>query len=337
MNNQTTEYWSIAGMINTLSKWWKLLLIVTLVSILLSVIVTSPLFITPLYKSSIILYPASSNSISKSLLNENNIAEQDIMEFGKDDQTEQMLQILGSNKVRDRVIRQFDLARHYNLDSSGRYFHTRLYRRYESNIRAKRTEYMAVKITVLDQDPQMAADIANSIAAVVDSVKNEMQKDRAMRAFQIVENEYNRLKADIKVMEDSLAEIRKLGVQDYETQAEMLNQQMAIELARGNKSAINALENKFKVLAQYGGAYVSLSNSLEYEIEHLSFVKAKYDEARIDAFEYIPQKFIVQEAFKAEKKAYPVRWIAVSFSTITVLLFTSLILLLLEKNRRKTE
>jgi capsular polysaccharide biosynthesis protein len=52
---------------------------------------------------------------------------------------------------------------------------------YESNITFKRTEYMAVKISVLDKDPQLAADIANTIAALLDSVKNDMQKERLCR------------------------------------------------------------------------------------------------------------------------------------------------------------
>ena len=40
---------------------------------------------------------------------------------------------------------------------------------------------MAVQISVLDKDPQMAADIANTVAALLDSVKNDMQRQRAIR------------------------------------------------------------------------------------------------------------------------------------------------------------
>ncbi len=49
---------------------------------------------------------------------------------------------------------------------------------------------MAVKITVFDTDPQMAADMANDIAALLDSTRNFMQKERAVKAFQIVNEEY---------------------------------------------------------------------------------------------------------------------------------------------------
>jgi capsular polysaccharide biosynthesis protein len=313
-----------------LYRWRKAFLVTAIVAAVVAMIISSSLFIDPLYRSNVIMYPASSNSISKSLLNDNAGAKQDLLEFGEDAQTEQMLQVLNSNKIKDRIIKTFDLARHYGIDTSSRYKNLRLYRQYESNITFKRTEYMAVKISVLDHDPQMAADIANTIAALLDTVKNDMQKERAIQGFRIMDAEYEKLKAEIRVMEDSLTELRKLGVHDYETQAEMINQQLAIEIAKGNNRGIDALDNKLKVLAQYGGPYVSLRDALEYEKKQLSFVKAKYEEAKIDATQYIPQKFVVETAYKSERKAYPIRWIIVTLFTLGALFMAAMVILLLE-------
>ncbi len=278
------------------------------------------------------MYPASSNSISKSLLNENAIAKQDILEFGEDEQTEQMLQILNSNRIRDRVIRKFNLAQHYDIEPGSRYEQTRLNNRYESNITFKRTEYMAVKISVLDKDPQMAADIANQIASLLDSVKNDMQKERALQGFKIVEDEYLKLQAEVRLMEDSLTQLRKLGVHDYETQAEMMNQQLAMEIAKGNAKGIKALDEKLSILATYGGPYVSIRDALEHEKKQLSYIKARYEEAKIDAYQEIPQKFVVENAFKAEKKAYPVIWIIVILSTLGTLLAGMLVIFIVERS-----
>lgn len=315
-----------------LYKWRRTLVIMGIAAAVLSAFFASPIFVTPLFKSTVIMYPASSNSISKSLLNKNAVAKQDILEFGEDEQTEQMLQILNSNKIRDKVIARFNLASHYGIATGSKYFYTRLYNRCNSNISFKRTEYMAIKISVLDQDPQMSADIANCIAALFDSVKNDMQKERARQGFKIVENEYNTLKSEILAMEDSLTELRKLGIHDYETQAEMLNQQLAIEIARGNTKGINALDNKFKVLALYGGPYVSLSNALEFEKEQLSYIKARYEEAKIDATENMPQKFVIESAFKAERKAYPIIWVIMVLSTLGTLLAGMLAIFFVEKS-----
>jgi capsular polysaccharide biosynthesis protein len=315
-----------------LYKWRKTLLVLGLASALLSAIFSSPLFVDPLYKSTVIMYPASSNSISKSLLNENASAKQDILEFGEDAQTEQMLQILNSNRIRDKVISRFHLAEHYGFKPGDRYFKTRLYNRFASNITFKRTEYMAVKITVLDKDAQKAADIADEIAALLDTVKNDMQKERAMQGFKIVEAQYLSQQKQVSAMEDSLTQLRKLGVQDYESQAEMMNQQLAIEIAKGNTRGIHAIDEKLKILATYGGSYVSIRDALEYEKKQLSFIKARYEEAKIDAFESIPQKFVVENAYKAERKAYPIIWIVVLLSTLGTLLVGMLAIYIVERS-----
>ncbi len=332
LNGSTNSYTDSFKVAFFLYKWRKALIVIGITAAVLSVIFSSSLFITPLYRSSVVMYPASSNSVSKSLLNENSNAKQDILEFGEDQQTEQMLQILNSSSIRDRVISKYKLAEHYGIDAGSKYQQTRLFSRYDSYISFKRTEYMAVKISVLDKDPQMAADIANEIAALLDTVKNTMQKERAVQGFRIVETEYLSLQTEIKLMEDSLTALRKLGVHDYETQAEMMNQQLAMEIAKGNTRGINALEEKLNVLAKYGGPYVSLRDALEHEKKQLSYIKARYEEARIDATEAIPQKFIVENAYKAERKAYPIVWIIVLLSVIGSLLAGMLAIFFVERS-----
>jgi uncharacterized integral membrane protein len=52
----------------------------------------------------------------------------------------------------------------------------------------------------------------------------------------------------------------------------------------------------------------------------LSLVKSKYEEAKVDATEFIPHKFVVTSAFQAERKAYPVRWIIVVVTILSTLL-----------------
>ncbi|MBS4056842.1 MAG: hypothetical protein KKD74_13345 [Bacteroidetes bacterium] len=309
----------------------KPLLIIAVATIALSYIFTLPVFITPLYKSTVVLYPTSSNSISKLLLSTTFSTNKDILEFGEDEQTERMLQILSSNKIRDKVIEKYDLANHYNLSRDSRYRLTRLYNEYESKIRFRKTEYMAVKITVLDRDPVIAADMANEIAELFDSTMNTMQKEVAKRAFVIVENEYFKLRTEVEIMEDSINALRRLGVHDYESQAEMINQQLAIELAKGNQGGIKRLEDKLDMLAKYGGLYVSIRDNLEHQRKQLSQIKAKYDEAKVDATENLPHKFVVTNAFPAEQKSYPIRWLVALIALFSTFFLSGLVLIILDR------
>lgn len=325
------------NLINLIIRNQKVFIIITITSALLAIIFSSSFFITPLYKSTVILYPTSTNSISKALLNTNFNSNKDLLEFGEDEQTERMLQILNSNKIRDRIIEKYNLTSHYNIPEGTKYRFTKLYNEYESKIKFRRTEYMAVKITVMDKEPAMAALIANDIAELFDSTMNVMQKEVAVKAFSIVEAEYFKLKREVNAMEDSLNAIRRLGIHDYESQAEMINQQLAIELAKNNTAGTKALYEKLDLLSQYGGAYVSLRDNLEHERKQLSQIKAKYEEAKVDATENLPHKFVVTSAFEAERKSYPIRWLVVVISVFSTLLIAIIVLVVIDQANQSTE
>ena len=325
------EDFDSGSLIIFLYKWRKPLIIVIIVAALGSWFFSCPWFITPKFQSTVIMYPASSSSVSRALLSDQSAKGQDLVSFGEDEQAEQLLQILSSNKIRDRIIQKFNLIKHYKIDSSSRYKNESLYKEYDRNITFRRTEYMAVQISVLDKDPQMAADIANKIADLLDSAKNQMQRQRAYSGFKIVEAEYNLLKKEIEKITDSLVAIGKLGVNDVEYQSQALNTQMAIATSNNNRSAMAALQKRLDVLGKYGGIYMSLKNALEFKTHQLTLLQAKFKEAKVDAEEDLPQKFIVNTAYKAERKSYPVQWLIVLVSTFSALFFTIIVIIIMEK------
>ena len=331
MDEKQRDAFSSKSLVRLLVEYWKSVLIILIAAALLAVLFSSSLFITPLYKSTAILYPTSSNSISKVLISTTYQSDKDILEFGENEQTEQMLQVLNSNRIRDKVIAKYNLMEHYGIKSNSRYPYTKLNRLYDSRIRFRRTEYNAVQITVLDPDAEMAAIIANDIAEIFDSTMNAMQKEVAVKAFQLVESEYNSLCAEMAVLEDSLNTLRSLGVFDYESQVEMLSQQMAVELGKGNKQGVKNIQDYLDVLAQYGGAYYAISERLDHDRLQLSLVKTKYEEAKVDATEDIPHKFLVTSAYKAEHKAYPIRWIVVTITVLATFILILLVLALMER------
>lgn len=332
-NNKTNVDFNSTNFFLFLWNWRKPLIIVSILAAIISA--GASFLITPKYKSTVVLFPTSTNSISKALINSNPGNNQDILEFGDEEQSEQLLQILNSSLIRDKVIERFDLAKHYDIDINSKFKNTYLMKEYIDNISFKRTEFMAVEITVLDKDPKMAANMANSISNLLDSTKNAMQKERACKGFEIVKKTYESIQNEIMELNDSLKIIREKGVNDYETQAEMINQELAIQLGKGNKQGVERLEAKLDTLSKYGGIYVFLRNNLGYKTEQLNRIKAKYDEAKIDAEEYIPQKFIVDSAFEAEKKTSPVRWLIVFVSTFAAFMMTILVLIFIETIYKK--
>ena len=320
MDEKNRNEYNAKYLCKLLMEYRKPLLIILAAAAVMAVIFSSPFFITPLYKSTTIIYPTSSNSISKVLISTTYQSEKDIMNFGEDEQTEQMLQVLNSNRVRDKVISRFSLMEHYNIKPDSRYPYTKLNKLYDARIKFRRTEYNAVKITVLDSDAALSARIANEIAEIFDSTMNEMQKEVAIQAFRLVEEEYTNLWNEMHQLEDSLNTLRKLGVFDYESQVEMLSQQLAVELGKGNTQGIKNIQEQLDILAEYGGASYAINERLDNDRLQLSLVKSKYEEAKMDATQYIPHKFVVTSAFQAERKSYPVRWIIVVVTVLSTFL-----------------
>ena len=128
-----------------------------------------------------------------------------------------------------------------------------------------------------------------------------------------------------------------LGVHDYKSQSEVLNRQYAEALAKDNQSAIKTLTEKLDILAKYGSTQMSLAYNLEniYE-EVFPIIKRKYDEAKVDATETLPHKFVVNRAYPAEKKSYPIRWLIVLISTLSAFMLAALVILIRDNVGRLT-
>lgn len=325
---QLTEDFNSLNILHFIYKWRISLIVIGIGTFVISSIIS--LTIQEKYKSTVILFPATTSSISKALLSDNSFKQDDVLAFGAEEEAEQMLQILNSDEIRTKISEKYNLLKHYDIDTADKFKRTKLYDEFQSNITFKRTEYMSVKIEVMDVNPDTAALIANDIAALHDSTKIRMQRERATQALIIVKKEYLEKEADVNAMTDSIKVINSYGLYDYESQSEVTTGQYAIAISKGDQRAIKALEEKLKVIANYGSVYVSLRDNLEFQRKQLNLLKTKYEGTKVDVEQVLPQKFIVSNAYPAEKKSYPVRWIIVVVSTMASLLMAVIAILLIE-------
>ena len=313
-------------------KWRKTIASVAVLSLISSAGVAW--MIPEKFKSTVILFPAPSVSISKSLLTQNSGPQTDLLQFGEEDDMERMLQVLNSEEIRERIVSKYKLSDHYGIAIDDPYKRTLLRQEYDDNIQFKKTEYMSVKIEVLDRNAEVASHIANDIAALYDSTMTRMKRERAIDAFNIIKREYGYFQKEIDIREDSLHKLMALGVNDYESQADRLNEALGKAIVEGKTAAATALAEKVKILSMYGTAYMSLRDNLYRMREQSNILKEKYDQAKVDAEQSLPEKFVVDKAFAAEKKSYPVRWIIVTVATITSLIITLLSIAILENFKK---
>jgi uncharacterized protein involved in exopolysaccharide biosynthesis len=318
-------------------KWRLPLIILTAVAMVLAVIFSGPGFIKPKFKSTVTVFPTTTNSLAKALLPQQFSSRgQDILEFGEEEEAEQLLQILNSDEIRNQIIEKFDLLEHYDIDTNGSFVRTELYETFGDNISYRRTEFMSVEINVLDTDPETAANIANEIVLLLDKAKNRIQKERAGKGLEIIKTEYLSLKAQVKTMEDGLTQLRYKGVHDYESQSSVLNEQLATAIIEKgpNSAAVRSIEEKLDTLAKYGGTYVSLRDELKFLNEEQVKLKTKFDQAKVDVSESLPASFTVNTAYPAEKKSYPTRWLIVAMSALGTFAFTLVSIMIIDTVRR---
>ncbi len=326
--NENTSDLNSGNLIVFFYKWRKPLMLMTLLALVSSIVVS--LLIENKYESTVVLFPTTTSSISKAILSENNNGKEDILRLGEEEEAEQMLQILHSDEIRNRIIEKYNLAQHYDIANDVEYKNTKLQKEYEDNVTFKRTKFMSVEITVLDHDPDTAAMIANDIAALFDTVKNIMRSEIAVEALAIVQREHDAQVAYIDALEDSLTRLRSMGIINISAQSDRLTEQMATAILEGKLNAANVLQIQLDTLSKYAGVFTSLEDEKVLEKKRLSLVRSKLREAEVDANQSLQHKFIVNNAFSAEKKSYPIRWLIVAVSTFATFLLTLVCILFME-------
>jgi uncharacterized protein involved in exopolysaccharide biosynthesis len=325
---ENSQY-SNVDLLKFLIRNYKPIAVITFIGAVVSIVVS--LLITPLYKSSVIIYPASTSSVSKALLTDMTMTPKDIMKFGEEEETEQLMQILQSDEIKARIIQKHDLLNHFKISKNSKHYKTQLLLKYDDNISFRKTEFQAIEISVMDANPEYAAAIANDIAALLDSVYNKIQKSRAIQALEIVEKVYLEEEKTIKKIEDSLIIIRDKGIYDYDSQSKVLSEAYSAALLSGNLNSANIIKQRLESLSRYGSSYKTLVKQHEDEIKQLVFLKSKLTEAQVDAYSELPHKYVVNPAQVSEKKAYPKRSIIVILSTLSTFIFSLFLMILLER------
>lgn len=290
---------------------------------------SGPYFIKPRYKSEVIFYPTTINSIGNALLTELNKRESDMLSFGEEEEAENALQILQSDNLMLRVIRNFDLMNHYGIDPNDKYPQTKLKKKIKKNISFERTRYLSIAITVLDEDPVMAAKIANGISEVYDSVKTEVQQELAMELYKIVESEFRTKEKEVWDLRMTLKKLGEKGVLNVDEQAWAIGDALYKAKASGNHpERIKELQNDLDSLGKYGGEYTNTYETLILELDELSEMRKRYKKAKVDIENTVTHKFVLTQGTPAEKKSYPIRWLIV-FGTLALTLVSAIIVILI--------
>jgi capsular polysaccharide biosynthesis protein len=306
-------------------------MVICAIAIIASAIISSPLITKPKYKAVHVFYPTTNNSISNALLTELNQRQKDPLEFGEDEEAEKALQVLQSSELTSRLVRNFNLMKHYGIDPKKEgHPQTALDYKIKENISFERTRYLSINIEVLDEDPEMAAKLANGIAALYDTIKTEIQKQLAIPALNIVERALHDKQSKIQNLKDQLRSLGERGVTNYEEQSRALAEEIYKAQSSGKMGTMSQLLEQQKTLVASGGDFIALNELIKLEEEKESDLISQYEKRQVDVKEALSHKFTVSAASKPEIKAWPKRTLVVLVSLLAAFAAGSILLLIYE-------
>jgi hypothetical protein len=306
------NFFNSRNIIDILIKWKLHLAVVVIAAVLLSVIFSSPIFITPLYKSNCILYPSN------------------ISPYSDESETEQSVQIFQSRDIRDSLVKKFDLASHWKIDSSYKHFESTLAFEYGHRVNVNKTPFEAVEIEIWDQDPTMARDL---ILAMLDAYNKKIRTMHKEKFGEVVLN-YNYIMSvkkgyidSLKVRADELG--TQYGLLEYTNQSREI---MRAYLSGGKTNSTDVLRLK-KNLEERGIEMLLLQDLISTEANSFSTMKLDADRALLNYNRDYSYVNVLSKPFVADKKAYPIRWLIVVFSTLAAFFMAILIIGLIERGK----
>ena len=297
------------SLIQLIYKWKWHILIITLVAAICGAIFSSSKFITPLYKSEAIAYPAN------------------ISPYSDESETEQMLQIINSQSIVDSIVEKYDLWTDYKIDRNYQFAKTYLMLEYHDKIKISKTPYEAVSIVVNDKDPFVACNIAKDILYFYDQKVAQLHRDKVAEVVAMYEWQLTEKQRGIDSLKRQLATLgTQYGVGNFTGQSR--------EITRGYINGSPRATELKNNLEQYGPEAIDLETKIVAEGNTYTTIKMDYEQELRFYNSSLTYSNIVTEPYPADKKSYPVRWVVVALSGLGALLLTILVLFIIE-NRKK--
>lgn len=299
---------------------FRTLLIIAVLTIIGSAIVA--LILPVYYESTTTIFPVK---LAQAPVNETAFRRGNISDFGETGEAEQALEILNSNSLMERVVEKYNLYEHYKIPRNLPASKTFVFKTYQGNVNIKRTKFNSIQIKVKDRDSIMAANIANSIADYLDTIKYEIVLTRANELIKNLEIHRDKQQGLIDSLKMQMDSLTNLGIMSQFQRGYLLE-----AYAQSNGPERTRLKKLVDDNINLGEKFDVVERIYGYEIENLLLLKKYLVQTKADAELQFSQKFVVDKAEPADRKAYPVRWLVVLVSLISAM-FISVGLLLVKK------
>lgn len=297
------------SLVQLILKWKWHIIIITVAAAICGAVFSSSAFITPLYKSEAVAYPANINP------------------YSDESETEQMLQIINSQSIMDSIVEKYDLWSDYGIDKNDKFAKTYMVNEYQGKIKISKTPYEAVSIAVSDKDPFVACNIAKDILNFYDKKVHELHNQKVGEVVAMYERQLRLKQHDIDSLKQRVVEI---GTQHGITEYTGVSREVTRSYLNGSAKAAELKEN----MELYGADILDLTTKIQAESNTYVSIKVDYEQELRFYNSNLTYSNIVTDPFPADKKSFPVRWVVVALCGLGAFLFSILLVFIIE-NRKK--
>lgn len=316
MNQPESGQLNTIVLLRIIKKWQKHLLICFMASLVIGFIISLPFIMKPMYKSSAVLYPAN------------------LSPYSKETPTEQMVQLLNSEDVRDSLVKKLQLFQHFEIDTNERYPRFEIMKRLEENVTVRKNEFEAIEIEVIDKDPKMAQQICISLIHFMDIKAISLIHARAFELAEINRKNMEIEKKRLDSLENAITALRdSTGITDFEGLIGSFSREYYRSMADGNVNDNMAKAQQY--LESKGAEYMTLKEVLRQSRDAYNTFKRNYENAMYDYKKELEFHNTVSPPLVPEKKDSPKRAIVMILFTFSTMLISLVIILYMEYYRDK--
>lgn len=231
---------TLVDVIKLIYKRRKKIIIATLaVSIVTAIIM---LFMPNYYKATTTFYAASPDLIKPDPIG-NSVTQKKY--YGNSDDIDRVLTVANSSDIKKKLISKFNMYNHYDIDSTKEFSEFKINKKLSKLFVVKKNERDAIELSIEDKDKELVARIANTARDMIEKEISEI-----VRVIQ--KSQMNNYKQNVKIKNekiemliDSIRNLKnKYSIFDIETQSEGLAEQ--VTLTKGNLSFLKSKLNSIK-------------------------------------------------------------------------------------------
>lgn len=344
---------SLVGLGPIINRWKYFVAGAVVLAAIVSIVVS--LLMPNVYRSTAIFIPTNPQTADPDrLLQENTQMRGQLELSSRAEDLDRAITIGESQPVAELIIQKFKLHQHYKAgqpgDDAADNF---VLSEFTSNLSLVHNEHDAIELTFSDKDKKLAADIANAMVHVIDSVNQQLTYENRRTLLELYRKRYEFLSTSFERSRSELVGARRrYGIFGLEQQGRYMVKQLieteaALRKAEASGGDVAGLRRALRGLTRADGGnlinlenYVRGTDSLAMFTTRVADLQSRliaarstYETAELSIKGRVSGLYLIQKAYPATRKFKPVRSLIVLGSVLGMFALAVVFIALLELYR----